>query len=122
MARRENRLLADGSELDDESQEGKYRRRRFVQRINLWTDQEGMRELMMDPRLGKMASELAGVDCMRIWHDQALNKQPWANPTGWHLDNPLWSYSSRDALSIWVALDDGRHAAKRLPVFLAGCA
>ena len=65
-----------------------------------------MRELMLDPRLGKMASELAGVDGMRIWHDQALNKQPWANPTGWHLDNPLWSYSSRDALSIWVALDD----------------
>ena len=76
VAQRENRLLADGSELDDESQEGKYRRRRFVQRINLWKDHEGMRELMLDPRLGKMASELAGVDGMRIWHDQALNKQP----------------------------------------------
>ncbi|MDE2853080.1 MAG: phytanoyl-CoA dioxygenase family protein [Chloroflexota bacterium] len=106
VARRGNRKLADRSEVDDESEEGKYRRLRFVQRLNLWTDHAGMRELMLDPRLGKMASELAGVDGMRIWHDQALNKQPWANPTGWHLDNPLWSYSSRDALSIWVALDD----------------
>ncbi|MDE2820528.1 MAG: hypothetical protein OXT05_18475 [Chloroflexota bacterium] len=35
MARRQNRLLDDGSDLDDESEEGKYRRRRFVQRINL---------------------------------------------------------------------------------------
>ena len=29
-----------------------------------------------------------------------------ATPTGWHLDNPYWSFSSRDSLSIWVALDD----------------
>lgn len=78
----------------------------FVQRINLWQDSEKMRKLMLDPRLGKMAAELAGVAGIRIWHDQALIKQPWGNPTGWHLDNPYWSFFSRDAISIWVALDD----------------
>ena len=65
-----------------------------------------MRKLMLNPALGKMAATLAGVEGMRIWHDQALIKQPWANPTGWHLDNPYWSFHSRDAISIWVALDD----------------
>lgn len=83
-----------------------YYDRVFVQRINLWQDHEGMRQLMLDPRIGKMAADLAQVEGIRIWHDQALNKQPWANPTGWHLDNPYWSYHSRDALSIWIALDD----------------
>lgn len=78
----------------------------FVQRVNLWQDNERVRRLILDPAIGKMATELAGVDGMRIWHDQALIKQPWANPTGWHLDNPYWSYYSRDAISIWVALDD----------------
>ena len=78
----------------------------FVQRVNLWQSSEKMRQLMLDPRLGKMAADLAGVDGMRIWHDQALIKQPWGNPTGWHLDNPYWSYYSRDATTIWVALDD----------------
>lgn len=78
----------------------------FIQRINLWQDNEKMRKLMLDPRLGKMAADLAGVDGIRIWHDQALIKQPWGNPTGWHLDNPYWSFYSRDAISIWVALDD----------------
>ena len=78
----------------------------FVQRVNLWMDSPEVRRLILDPRLGKLAAELAGVDGMRIWHDQALIKQPWANPTGWHLDNPKWSYSSRHTLSIWVALDD----------------
>ncbi len=37
---------------------------------------------------------------------QALFKPPFGNPTGWHLDNPYWSFSSRQAISIWVALDD----------------
>jgi ectoine hydroxylase-related dioxygenase (phytanoyl-CoA dioxygenase family) len=81
----------------------------FVQRINLWQDNEAMRQLMFDSRLGKMAADLAGVDGIRIWHDQALIKQPWANPTAWHLDNPYWSFHSRDAISIWVALDDATY-------------
>ena len=78
----------------------------FVQRINLWQDSIDVRRLILDPRLGKLAADLAGVEGVRIWHDQALIKQPWANPTGWHLDNPYWSYSSRETLSLWVALDD----------------
>ncbi|UCH26423.1 MAG: phytanoyl-CoA dioxygenase family protein [Trueperaceae bacterium] len=96
-----------GREQDAEWQEGDgYYDRVFIQRINLWQDHDKMRQLMIDDRLGKMATELAGVEGIRIWHDQALNKQPWGNPTGWHLDNPYWSFHSKDAISIWVALDD----------------
>ena len=78
----------------------------FVQCVRLADTHDGMRELMFDERLGKVAGELAGVDGIRIWHDQALFKPPYGNPTGWHLDNPYWSFSSRQAISIWVALDD----------------
>ncbi|MFL2540668.1 MAG: hypothetical protein ACJ0UT_01600 [Candidatus Latescibacterota bacterium] len=48
----------------------------FAQRLNLWVDHEGMRGIMLDPRLGKTVAELAGVDGMRIWHDRALIKEP----------------------------------------------
>lgn len=65
-----------------------------------------MRRLMRDAHLGKMAATPAGVAGVRIWHDQALIKQPWANPTGWRLDSPYWSFHSRSAISIWVALDN----------------
>ena len=78
----------------------------FDQLINLWQTHEGVRKIMTDPRIGQMAAQLAGVDGIRIWHDQALFKRPWANPTAWHLDTPFWSFSDRKALSIWVALDD----------------
>ena len=78
----------------------------FDQLLNLWMDNEKMRHIMLDVRIGQMAAMLAGVDGIRIWHDQALIKRPWANPTSFHLDTPYWSFSDRRALSIWVALDD----------------
>ena len=78
----------------------------FTQCLRLSDTHTGMRKLVHDPRLGKMAAQLAGVDGMRIWHDQALIKPPHGNPTAWHLDVPYWSFDSRDAVSFWVALDD----------------
>lgn len=81
----------------------------FAQLINLWQDNDKMKKIMLDERLGKMAAQLAGVDGIRIWHDQALIKKPWANPTSFHLDTPYWSFSDRRALSIWVALDDATY-------------
>jgi ectoine hydroxylase-related dioxygenase (phytanoyl-CoA dioxygenase family) len=106
VAKRGQTKLA-GREKDARWQSGEdYYDRVFVQRINLWQDHEVVRVLMLDSRLGQMAARLAGVDGIRIWHDQALIKQAWGNPTGWHLDNPYWSFYSRQAISIWVALDD----------------
>ncbi len=78
----------------------------FDQLLNLWQTNDKVKQLMLDERIGKMASDLSGADGIRIWHDQALIKKPWANPTSWHLDTPFWSFSDRRALSIWVALDD----------------
>lgn len=78
----------------------------FDQMLNLWQTNENVKRLMLDERIGRMASELSGAAGIRIWHDQALVKRPWANPTSWHLDTPFWSFADRRALSIWVALDD----------------
>lgn len=93
-------------EDDGVNKESDYFGKVFDQLLNLWQSNEQVKQLMMDERIGKMAAQLAGVDGIRIWHDQALIKKPWANPTSWHLDTPFWSFSDRRALSIWVALDD----------------
>lgn len=81
----------------------------FDQMLNLWQTNDKMRQLMLNEDLGKMAAYLAGCEGIRIWHDQALVKRPWANPTSWHLDTPFWSFSDRRALSIWIALDDATY-------------
>lgn len=78
----------------------------FDQLLNLWQDNEKIRKIMLDERLGRMAATLSGAGGIRIWHDQALIKKPWSNPTSLHLDTPYWSFSDERALSIWVALDD----------------
>jgi phytanoyl-CoA hydroxylase len=93
-------------EADGINEDADYFGKVFDQLLNLWQTNKDVNELMMDPQIGKMAAQLAGVDGIRIWHDQALIKRPWANPTAWHLDTPFWSFSDRNAISIWVALDD----------------
>ncbi|HEY8930030.1 MAG TPA: phytanoyl-CoA dioxygenase family protein [Mucilaginibacter sp.] len=93
-------------EDDGINEDAAYFGKVFDQLLNLWQTDAGVRELMFDKRIGKLASQLSGVDGIRIWHDQALFKRPWANPTSWHLDTPFWSFSDRNAISIWVALDD----------------
>src|SRR5215217_7819002 len=93
-------------EADGINEDSDYFAKVFDQLLNLWQTNEMVKELMLDKRIGQMAAQLSGADGIRIWHDQALIKRPWANPTAWHLDMPFWSFSDRRAISIWVALDD----------------
>lgn len=91
---------------DGINEDAEYFSKVFDQLLNLWLTNERIKKIMLDERIGRMAAELSGADGIRIWHDQALIKRPWANPTSWHLDTPFWSFSDPRALSIWVALDD----------------
>lgn len=92
--------------LSNQADPDTYYAQVFTQCLKLADTHAGMRELLLDPRLGELAATLAGVDGIRIWHDQALFKPPFGNPTGWHLDDPYWSFSSPNSISLWVALDD----------------
>ncbi|WP_158798858.1 phytanoyl-CoA dioxygenase family protein [Pedobacter sp. L105] len=94
------------NEDDGINKDAKYHSKVFDQLVNLWQTSEEVKQLMLNPKIGEMAATLAEVDGIRIWHDQALFKKPWGNPTSWHLDTPFWSFSDHRALSIWVALDD----------------
>ena len=57
----------------------------FTQRVNLWQTHKSVKDLLLASGsvIGKIAADLEGIDCIRIWHDQALIKQPFANPTSW---------------------------------------
>jgi phytanoyl-CoA hydroxylase len=97
-----SKKLANGELADGDS----YYDKVFTQKLNLWLISATIKSYMLNPKLGKMISDLEGVDGFRVWHDQALIKQPFANPTAWHLDNPYWSFSSKHSISIWIALED----------------
>lgn len=78
----------------------------FLQRVNLWQTDLEISALVLDERIGRLAATLERLDCVRLWHDQALIKKPWANSTTWHIDDPYWSFYTRQATTCWIALDD----------------
>lgn len=110
ISQREGRKFANSDsrigEDDGINKDSDYYAKVFDQMLNLWQTNEKVKQIMLDKKLGKMVADLAGWEGTRIWHDQALIKRPWANPTSWHLDTPFWSFSDKRAMSIWVALDD----------------
>jgi ectoine hydroxylase-related dioxygenase (phytanoyl-CoA dioxygenase family) len=97
------KVAGDGADFEEG---GGFYDRVFTQRLNLWRINKVVRSYVTRPNLGKMMCELEGVDGIRVWHDQGLIKEPYANPTAFHLDVPYWSFFSRHAISIWIALED----------------
>lgn len=90
---------------EEEKEEHAYYAKVFTQRVNLWQSSDRVRSLVLDSQLAKHAADLAGVDALRLWSDQALIKPPYATFTAYHLDLPYWSFTSPNSITVWVALD-----------------
>ena len=82
-----------------------YYQKVFTQCMNLWRISDTVKRYMLNPSIGQMLCELEEVDGFRVWHDQMLIEEPYGNPTAWHLDNPYFSFNSRQVVSIWIALE-----------------
>ena len=105
VARQLGNPRAELKVFDNQGRDDDYARV-FVQCVNMWKVSGAMRELVLDARLGKLAADLAGMDGVRLYHDHALIKNPWATPTTWHTDNPVDPFFSHQSLMLWIALDD----------------
>ncbi len=77
----------------------------FQQCINLWEDHPEVRPLTFHPRLGQAAAELLQVDAVRLWHDQALFKEPGGRLTDAHQDQPYWPIAEPTTLTAWIPFD-----------------
>lgn len=78
----------------------------FLQVTNLWQHSERVRELVFSPRLAGIAAALLGVDAVRLYHDQALYKEPGGGITPWHADQYYWPLSSDRTVTLWLPLQD----------------
>lgn len=78
----------------------------FLQIMNLWTRSEEVREFVFGKRLARIAAELMGCHGVRIYHDQALYKEPGGGITPWHADQYYWPVSSDKMVTAWVPLQD----------------
>ena len=76
----------------------------FIQITNLWQQHEIVKELVFSERLARIAAELMGVDGVRLYHDQALYKEPGGGFTPWHADQYYWPLSSPNTCTAWIPL------------------
>lgn len=76
----------------------------FIQVGNLWTQNDRVRELAFSTRLARIAAELMGTRGVRMWHDQALYKEPGGGFTPWHVDQQYWPMASSHSVTAWIPL------------------
>jgi len=78
----------------------------FLQIMNLWRSDEAVKKFVMAKRFAKIAADLLGVDNVRIYHDQALFKEPGGGPTPWHQDQYYWPVDTNNTVTMWMPLVD----------------
>ena len=100
------RRLAVGGRHNQYDQSDPFYREVFTQALHLTRRHEGLRDLVYDPALAEIAGRLVDAGGMRLWHDQALFKEPYGNQTSFHRDTPYWSMTTRRTVNFWFALDD----------------
>lgn len=78
----------------------------FLQIMNLWVRDEAVRRFVLARRFGQVAAELMGVRGVRIYHDQALFKEPGGGLTPWHQDQYYWPLDTNHTVTLWMPLID----------------
>ena len=93
-------LSADAPPMEQRSTYGKA----FLQIMNLWTESAEIRTFVFGKRLARIAAELMRVSGVRLYHDQALYKEPGGGITPWHADQYYWPVDSDRTVTAWVPL------------------
>lgn len=78
----------------------------FIQNMNLWLRDEGIRHYTLSRRFAKIAADLMGVSGVRVYHDQALYKEPGGGHTPWHQDQQYWPLDGVRCVTLWMPLVD----------------
>lgn len=78
----------------------------FIQHCNLWTRDKTIAQFVLSKRFAKVAAELMGVSAVRLYHDQALYKEPGGGPTPWHQDQQYWPLDGVQCVTMWMPLVD----------------
>jgi len=78
----------------------------FIQCQYLWEDFPSVRPLMFHPALGAALGALLGAERVRLWHDQALYKEPGGRETDAHQDHAYWPIAEADTVTAWIPLTE----------------
>jgi len=66
----------------------------------------GEARFVLGARFAGLAAALLGVEAVRLYHDQALFKEPGGGPTPWHQDGCYWPLDTNLTITMWMPLVD----------------
>lgn len=80
----------------------------FLQIMNLWRQDEAVRQFTLARRFAKIAADLLQTEGIRLYHDQALYKEPHGGHTPWHQDQYYWPLATEgiQTVTMWMPLVD----------------
>ena len=79
--------------------------KQFTQFLNPWKDDDVLKSITFNKKLARLASELSGIDNLRLWQSQLLIKYPNSNETIAHQDLPFWPMETDETISLWFPLN-----------------
>ncbi len=88
--------------LDERDTYGKA----FLQVPNLWQHDPLVHQFVIARRFASVAAQLLGVEGVRLYHDQALFKEPGGGHTPWHQDQHYWPLDTDSTVTMWMPLVD----------------
>ncbi len=78
----------------------------FLQTTNLWRHDETVKQFVFEKKFAQIAADLLGVEKVRLYHDQALFKEPGGGHTPWHQDAYYWPLDTDKMITMWMPLVD----------------
>jgi ectoine hydroxylase-related dioxygenase (phytanoyl-CoA dioxygenase family) len=78
----------------------------FLQVTNLWHKDEAVKRFVFEKKFAQIAADLLGVEKVRLYHDQALFKEPGGGHTPWHQDKYYWPLDTDKMITMWMPLVD----------------
>lgn len=76
----------------------------FLQLMNLWTEDEQVKQLVFSRRIAGLAAGLMETAGVRLYHDQALFKEAGGGITPWHADQYYWPLTTDRTITAWIPL------------------
>ena len=76
----------------------------FLQIQNIWEKDPVVSEFVFGERLARIATELMGTRGVRMYHDQALYKEPSGGHTPWHADQYYFPLETEKCCTAWIPL------------------
>lgn len=102
IARPVQRFARAAPPLSERSTYGKA----FLQVMNLWREDPAVARFVFGKRFAAAAAALLGADRVRLYHDQALFKEPGGGHTPWHQDAVYWPIDGTRCITMWMPLVD----------------